>query len=409
MKHVITWREALESLLSSVESIGTENVPLRHGFSCRIAEAIPCHTPNPPYHVAICEGYAVNTSFVAEKLKAGDGLAQLRYRGQISPSVLKDKYEHRESAYAVSDGDFIPEWLDAVILASDAKLQGSSLLVSETPQKLGGILPAGSFVPADEELIKEDDVIEGVELAILFSQLPHAVRIYKRPAVGVLLHTAGLVGHSVETPRKNTMREILTPMFGGFMKKLGVPFVTMSVHGGELSELIPEMLAKVDVLILSGFFSDSKWEEVISATRHDMKLTVPSLPHPLGEKFLGAISNKGERKWLFAFYYHPVFAVALYALLIKPFLEAFSSTAKLVSVLEDGVISEGMTVDGPRDNLWIGLMNGLEKGTGLVRVKPLAPISTANLKTVSRGNCTFLTSDLMSELRVGERVSIGSY
>ncbi len=410
MQSGLNIEEIVRRILSKARGASAEYRPIRHCFSHHIQGDFKIHSNYPPYHIATQAGFAVSSKIVNEKQKRGEVPAMLKYRGHLSPSLLKAKEISEDSAYSVEVGDFLPDCFDCVVQAEIAKLDGSVLLISEKIERFANILVSGSFASSvKNEMIKSDEEIDATELAILYSQLEENIQVTRKPTVGLMLTGPGLADYNATNIRKNAMRELLTPIFSSLNEKMRVPFVSLGFQNTEISEIIPKALEQVEFLLLSGLFSDEAWGKIKNSLKKGFNVVVDGLPHPLGRKFLACVDNSDASRWAFAFSYHPVFAFFINSCLLMSLLKVICGEPNPKLDLNNGEVSENVTHGSYYDEIWVAKAEYKRNDEYKALVKPICPITIASLIDLSKGNCFVLNEQAKHEFYERENVKFIFY
>ncbi len=406
MYRAITWQEAQSRLISSAEPLGNEEISLRYCFYKCAGKAYEAVKPYPPYHICLCEGYAVNAEEVLRKLETEGAPAKLKYSGQITPPLLKSKEPMKGNAYLAKEYSCLPQWLDAVIPKEQAKIEGSTLLVESKVDKFAGVLPTGSIVPPSKKIFEERRRIGYAEIGIIASQSAEEITVVRKPLVGLIIVGECLADVNDKNPPKGTIHEIMTPIFQSIFERWNHPFVPFGVRRENIVEQVRKALAEVDVLIASGLIPEASFAELMNSLRDKVRVVVEGISHPLGAKFR---ASKGEQKWFFFLPYNPVFAIAIYALILHPFMFALSGDLRPHVPYRLAKLVEPATSEVEADDIWIAQEKSARAIATVAEVKLLKQISRATLATLAEGDCIAIPRCADKHLPQGTEVSIVRY
>lgn len=409
MENGLSWQEAFERTIASAKSLGSEEVPLRYSLSRVVEKEIIASENYPPYNVAQGKGYAVNSGVVNEKLQGGQAEARLRYGGHLSPALLKEKRSLADSAYLVSPGTLLPDWLDAVVDEAHASIDGNILAVRSEVKPFQEVVPAGSMVSQGEPSIGAGKKIDVAELGILSSQNLSTIGTVKLPTLGLVLTGNGLAEHSDPSPRKGTIRDILTPMLRGYCEKYNHPIITFGVRTEPFRDLLINCLEQVDVLLVAGFFAEGEPAELARHVGGEFATVVEGVRHPLGKRLLVAKRTREAAKWFIILPYHPVFAVALQALLVFPLLRAISGVKVDLCATKVGFAANQIKVLLEGDELWVGKLTEGDQEHPRAQVTLISQVSCARLSFLSQGNCIAISSKVFGEIGSGEELRFVLY
>jgi len=165
-------------------------------------------------------------------------------------------------------------------------------------------------------------------------------------------------------------------------------------------------MEKVDVILASALGSQEQWEELTAYIDEHLTVHIRGLRHPLGGQFVAA-ENKG--RWFFFLPYHPVFAMALHALLLQPFLFRMSGDPAGRLSFRDGRLLEEAQVEVADDDIWIGEETRSRDFAKLPELRLLKQVSKASMATLTQGNCLAIPRSTAPRLMPGDHVTILRY
>ncbi len=182
---MIPVEQALEIILSNIEPMGSEKVPLLDGLGRVIAEDIVAERPIPPWDNSAMDGYAVR----AEDVRGASPERPVRLR------VLEDLPAGRMPSQRVGPGEAIrimtgapiPEGADAVVKVEDTRLEGGGGVAVLAPVPKGeDIRSAGEDVRDGEFIIPRGTVMRPAEVGMLASLSRSFIQVFQRPQVAIL-------------------------------------------------------------------------------------------------------------------------------------------------------------------------------------------------------------------------------
>jgi len=389
MEELISWREAVELIISSAKPKTSEEIPIKHSLDCYTSKEIQIDTPYPPFHIAQVKGYGVNSTLIKEKLNKGEFPVRIKVEGEISPSILKERDPGVLRAFRVRVGGALPKWLDAVVAEEDATLEGAYLLLREEVKQFSGLIPAGSVFHESLSRINANQKITYQEFALLVVHGFEKIQVWKKPLVGVQVFGCALTDSSNNNFPKGKVRDIIIPIFRALAEKNGCLFIPLGVVENFSCEAIDTALMQADVVIASGVIGENEWLSMVRHLDGQLKVLVKGVNHPLGKWLITACSGD---KWFFFVPYAPSFFLAVYSLLIYPTLAALKGETERSFSLRNGRLWEDKEEEVKGDNLWIGIEEKHLGETAEARIKLITQISKANLQLVKEGNVFAITS-----------------
>lgn len=407
----MTWQEAQSRLLAWAQPPRAETVRLRHALYNYTDQPLPAEHPYPPFHVALKPGYAVNHEYVAGKLSQPAGSMRLRIMGRVPVGKARRGSPIADRAFRTDVGDFLPEWLDTIVDETVAHGPGDSagsngLSLQSVPPRFTGVMPAGSIIPRQETIIDAPRRLGYPELAILAAQGKEEVHAFVKPVSGLLVLGPALHAHDALKPSRERMPDILTPMFQYIFSRWQFPFVSLGVHRTDFIQHLATALDQVDILLVSGLISYEQWTELVGSLDPGLNVRIRGLSHPLGQQFLVA---EGKGRWLFFLPYHPVFALALYALLLHPFLFRICGDPAGTVPFREGRLLEAAVLEVPDDDIWIGHEKLTRDFAKAPELKLLKQISQATMATLAQGNCLAMPRTTSTDPQPGDHVALLRY
>jgi len=408
MDQQMTWQEAQSRLLAWAQAPRADAVRLRHALYSYTEQPLPAETPYPPFHVALNKGFAINHDYASKRLAQTAGAVRMRIMGRVPVGKARRGAPIVDRAFRASIGDFLPEWLDTIIDESaQPRVEGSEGLVFESvPEKYTDVMPAGSIIPRQEAIIGAPRRLGYPELTILAVQGNEEVHAFIKPITGLLIIGTPLHPWDADRTSRERMPDILTPLFQYILARWQFPFVSLGAHEEEWRDRITAASEQVDVLLLSGLIGSEEWSELSSFLESQLTVRIRGLKHPLGGQFL---AGEGHGRWLFFLPYQPVFAMALYALLLHPFLFRLSGDPEGQLPYREGRLLEGAVIEVADDDIWVGEEKLTRDFAKPPELRLLKQISRATMATLARGNCLAIPRSISANPQPGDMVTVLRY
>jgi molybdopterin molybdotransferase len=181
---MITVEGVLEKILSHIQPLGFEKVPILEALGRVIAEDIYAKRDIPPLDNSGMDGYAVKWEDIQNASSNHSvllGVVEDLPAGYISKRILK-----RGEAIRIMTGAPIPKGADTVIAVEDTKQEDKFVSISKVVTPGRHIRKAGEDVKKGERVICVGDLIRPAEIGMLASLGRSFVSVYQRPLVAIL-------------------------------------------------------------------------------------------------------------------------------------------------------------------------------------------------------------------------------
>ncbi|MGD8244284.1 MAG: molybdopterin molybdotransferase MoeA [Anaerolineae bacterium] len=246
---VMSVEEAQEHILSTVDVLEPEHVPLLEAAGRVLAEAIAADRDIPPVTNAAMDGYAV---------RGADMIGQtipLRVVGQVAAGHEAEVAVGPGEAVRIMTGAPVPEGADTVVRFESTRMDGDQLLILELPTPKENVRQAGEDVCAGEVVLEPGKVLRPQEIGMLAALGCLEVMVIGRPRVGIL-GTGDEVVPPDQTPGPSQIRDANSHMVAAQVRRYGgMPMILGVAHDEE--ELVRQGIRlalerNVDFIITSG-------------------------------------------------------------------------------------------------------------------------------------------------------------
>lgn len=318
---------AREKMTERLKALPVEEIPLAAASGRVLAEDIRALDDVPAFDRSTMDGFAVRA---ADTFGASEGLpAYLRVAGEVLMGRSPGGTLKQGEAWRIPTGGMLPEGADAVVMVEYVEDVGPSTQGTEC--WVAVLRP----VPPEENVVRRgDDVRAGTvvantgkrlrpqEIGLLSACGVTRVRVRKRPVVGVISTGDEVVGAEA-IPVLGQVRDVNTPALAAAVEVSGgvpVIFGTVPDEPLLLQEILTRAVEECDMVLLSGGSSVGTRDLTLQA--------IASLPgaevlfHGLavkpGKPTVGAVV---DGKAIFGLPGHPVSALVVFELLVRPLLE----------------------------------------------------------------------------------------
>ncbi|PWJ20397.1 molybdopterin molybdotransferase MoeA [Jannaschia seohaensis] len=176
---MISVAEARAHLLSMVQRLDAEEVPLREAASRLLAGPVEARQTQPPFAASAMDGYAVSgpppapgTAFEI----VGEAAAGHPYEGSVAPG----------QAVRIFTGAPLPKGADRVVIQEDMTREGDRATVTQDPGPSTHIRPAGGDFAAGTEFASDSPL--GARGIALLAAMGHArLPVIRRPVIAILM------------------------------------------------------------------------------------------------------------------------------------------------------------------------------------------------------------------------------
>ena len=325
---MLTYSEALKTVLSYARSFGTENAIISPALNRRVlAESISADRDYPPFNRSTMDGFALKFA----DLQAG--IKKFQVTDTIFAGCLSTKSIGAAQCYRIMTGALVPDDADMVIRMEDAISEGE--FVSFRSQKY---VPFQSIACRGEDILQAEVYLQqGLQynstIAGALSVVGKtSVRIASLPRVGLFSSGDELVPVSA-IPTHYQIRNSNTAMIGSMLYEYLIDPVT-TVHLKDDRQYIAEKISAAcdnDILILSGAVSAGD-ADFIPATLRELGFS--TIFHKVGIK-------PGKPIWfglkpggpvVFALPGNPLSSQVTFKLFVEPFLRSCLGLKPLVQM-----------------------------------------------------------------------------
>lgn len=319
--------EALSRALPLVEQVPVEEVPLAAGWQRVLAEDVTASASLPGFARSTVDGFAVRA---ADTFGAAEGApALLRLAGQIQMGQEVTASIRPGEAMAIPTGGMMPAGADAVIMVEHATaIDAQTLETSRRVAPLENVIGPDEDLREGELVLSRGRILRAQDLGVLAAVGRPAVRVYRRPRVGIL-STGDEVVDPASPVHPGQVRDANGYALIGLVQAAGCEPVFRGVVPDELPVLrarAAELFAACDALLISGGSS--------VGTRDHTRQVIDELGKP-GVLVHGLAIRPGKPTILgvaggkpaIGLPGHPVSAMVVFDILARPLLERMSGLA----------------------------------------------------------------------------------
>ena len=357
---MISVEEALEKILSHVNILKEEPVPILDTLGQVLAEDISSGIDIPPLDNAAMDGYAIQAGDTASASR--ESPAYLRVIDTVIAGAISEREVRPGTAIRIMTGAPVPKGADSVVRFEDtdeARREKSANneigILCKTKTGLN-IRRAGEDVTRGSLVLKKGTVIRPAEAGVLASLGKSRVRVIRRPVVAILATGNELVEINQPLPpgkiyNSNTYSvAALVRRYGGIPKLLGIALDSEASLVAGLRRGLD-----ADMLITSGGVSAGDYDMVKDVLAKEGKIsfwTVRMKPgKPLAFGTIKGTDKKGTARNIphLGLPGNPVSSMVTFELFARPAIFKMMGKKSLTKPTVEAVIEEPViNTDGRR-------------------------------------------------------------
>jgi len=246
---VLSVEEAREHILSTVDVLAPEVVPLLEAAERVLAESVAADRDIPPVTNAAMDGYAVRGEDMA-----GDTV-RLRVTGEVAAGHEAEMKVGRGEAVRIMTGAPVPEGADTVVRFERTRAEDDEVVILKPPSPRKNVRQAGEDVREGQVVLDRGKVLRPQEIGMLAALGHLEVAVIRRPRVGIL-GTGDEVVPPDQTPGPSQIRDANSYTVAAQVERYGgVPVILGVAHDEEelVRQGIQQALEReVDFIITSG-------------------------------------------------------------------------------------------------------------------------------------------------------------
>ncbi len=181
---MISVEEALDKILSRIQPLGFEKVPLLESLGRVMGENIDARRDIPPLDNSGMDGYAVRAADIGKASKRFP--ARLEVIEDLPAGFVSQKMIQQGQAIRIMTGAPIPRGADTVVPVEETEKEGSYVSIFEAIPLGEFIRKAGEDVKQGDRVISREDTLHPAEIGMLAAVGRSSVLVYQRPLVAIL-------------------------------------------------------------------------------------------------------------------------------------------------------------------------------------------------------------------------------
>ena len=274
---MVSVKEALDQVISAARLRPVISVPLEDIKGMTLAEDVFADRDFPPFDRVCMDGICIH----ADALKSGQ--TEFKLAGMAAAGMPQFEFQGRDKALEVMTGAILPKGYDIVIPVEEIKINEGSVHLNRTDWKSGvNIHSQGRDRKQGDLLIPSGKKIGAPEIGVMATVGISSVEVYKPFNIAIVSTGDELVSVE-EQPAAYQIRTSNSVQLASVLKGKGHQVNCFHINDDQqvLEEKLGEILAKFDMLILSGGVSKGKLDFVPAALE---QLHVEKIFHRVAQK-----------------------------------------------------------------------------------------------------------------------------
>ena len=415
---MISVEQALEKILSYVDVLEEEQVPILDSPGQVLAEDIYSSINIPPLDNAAMDGYAIQSRDTCGA--SSESPRFLRVIGTVTAGSVSKQEVKPGTAVRIMTGAAVPKGADSVVRFEDTdEAQRKKSPTGQSMSEIGilgkaeaglNIRRAGEDIAKGSIVLKKGTVIRPAEVGVLASLGRNKVTVIRRPVVAMLATGNELVDINQPLPagkiyNSNTYSvAALVQRYGGIPKILGIALDSEDSLVAKLRQGLD-----ADMLITSGGVSAGDYDMVKDVLAKEGEITfwtVRMKPgKPLAFGIIKGVDKTGATRNIphLGLPGNPVSSMVTFELFARPAILKMMGKKNLTKPTVEAVIEEPIVnTDGRR----VYTRAVVEKRGGQYFARLTGPQGSGILTSMSLANGLVIVPEDKAEVKAGEVVQV---
>ena len=394
--------DALERILSAVQPLGEETVPLNSAVGRVLAGPVASPVDIPLFDNSAMDGYAVRAADVAAACEQNP--VSLQVGGRIAAGEMSEGSVDAGTCVRLFTGSPLPRGADAVVMQEDTRtdpVNSDKVRFIDSVRPWENVRLRGEDVKRETVLVQGGGRLTAGHVALLAAAGVKEVRAGRQP-IAALLATGSELVEPGQPLRPGAIYESNRLMLSAQARQAGAVARVFPLVPDTLSaarEALHAALADSDVLVTSGGVSVGEFDFVKKAFEQlGGHLDFWRVSIKPGRPF---VFGRAEGKFLFGLPGNPVSALVTFLLLARPALLRLQGAADTGLPKSTGRLAETLTNPSDRRHFMrvvvddsgqvrstgaqaSHILSSLARANGLVDVPPKASLASGTMISVLR-------------------------
>ncbi|WP_299063083.1 molybdopterin molybdotransferase MoeA [uncultured Polaribacter sp.] len=253
---MISVKEALETVLNSIQNFGVEEIPFIKSVGRVLKEDILADRDFPPFNRVSMDGICIDFNAF------NNGQRDFNVEGIQAAGSEQMTLKNNENCIEVMTGAVLPNNANTVIRYEDVTLKnGIATININKINDCQNVHAKGKDGKAGDVLISKNKIISAAEIGVFATVGKSVVKVAKQPKVMIVSTGDELVGVD-EIPLEHQIRRSNVFTLVSLLEKLNIPSETAHITDDKpiLKSKIKSFLKEFDVLLFSGAVSKGKYD-----------------------------------------------------------------------------------------------------------------------------------------------------
>ncbi|HZD60883.1 MAG TPA: gephyrin-like molybdotransferase Glp [Anaerolineae bacterium] len=181
---MISVEEAREIILSKIERLETEEVPILESLGRVLDEDIYAEADVPPFDNSAMDGYAVRSEDVAGAWPGGP--VELRVLGDVAAGYVPESPVGKGETIRIMTGAQMPEGADAVIMVENTERTDGGVLIFVPARPGENVRFAGEDIRRGDVALRRGKKIIPGDIGVMASVGKARVKVVQKPVVAII-------------------------------------------------------------------------------------------------------------------------------------------------------------------------------------------------------------------------------
>jgi molybdopterin molybdotransferase len=399
---MISYREALESVLAAAKTLPAESVPLARALGRTLARDVKAREDIPPFTKATMDGYAVRAADTAPAGPGGHGPVELEVVADLPAGQVPRKPIGPGQAVRIMTGAPLPAGADAVVMVEDTGSHDRAVTILSRVRPGDNIGLAGEDLKKGEKAVERGALIGPAEIGMLAASGLALVPATRRPNVAVI-PTGDEIVEPGQPKRRGQIRNSNGPALTAMAAQAGAETIYLGIARDKSASLAARLArAKgADVLVLSGGVSVGDYDLVKAGleTAGVRPVFWQVRIKPGKPVFFGV---RG-RQLVFGLPGNPTSSMVTFHLFVRPALDRLLGRAAIGMASATAVLDEAIAIKPGRTQFLRGRLVG--RGPTL-RVVPYGDQQSGILRSMVQGRVLIVVQAEVGRIEAGSEVEI---
>jgi molybdopterin molybdotransferase len=326
---LISFEEALKTVLSYVKRTEIEEIKFDDAFGRVLAEDLLSPIDSPPFDRAAMDGYAIRGEDSFGAAPRNPVSLKIKKRLTVGEGDKESGVEIGEGeCLPIATGMPMPKGGNAVVMLEYTKERGDTLEIFKPVTPGRNVSLKGEDVKMGEAVLKAGKLLQAHDIGMFASLFMRTGKVYKRATIGIISTGDELVDPAVPLSRREQeqgqqkIADANSYVLAGLTGKVAAPYRMGIVRDnyGEIKDALRSSLeGNCDGLLVSGGSSVGTRDFLAAAVEELGELVFHGVAIRPGEPVgFGTINNKP----VFILPGYPVATISAFELLVRPFLYA---------------------------------------------------------------------------------------